>query len=160
MIRRAFTLLELMTAVVIMGIVAGVIMPAISVALGRNADAVSERTHTERSAYALERLLGIVRELPVNDDGTLAFTSADDSTILMPGGGGFQADAGVLYLRDNTDQPVILLDEIDGFSLGYRGADGLPCDPADAWVIDITITLGDEPLAVTGFIRERVGQTP
>lgn len=155
--RHAFTLIELMAVVVITGIVAGVIMPTISVALGRHADAVAERERTERSVYALDRMLGIVRELPVNEDGTLAVDNASVTALVPTAGGGFEAAGGVLYLRDPVGDRLVLIDAIDSLAIAYRGADGLACDAADAWVIDITLTIDGEPIAVAGFVRERIG---
>lgn len=122
----AFTLIELLAAIVIISTVAAVASPIVLTATDAYAKSAEQRRGTERAAAALDRLCRILREAPAKATpaGATDFKNADISSFGLQGGIGVALTGGTLTLETSTVAATALCPDVTAFELTYLDASG------------------------------------
>lgn len=125
-LNRGFTLIELITAITVLAIIAAVLLPVLDGAADGYTSAATLRESSERAGYAMDRCLQMLREAPAGTAaGTLDIATAQPSTIIFGDGHGIELTNGELYLRDSASSTSVLCRNVSSFTLSYIGADGI-----------------------------------
>ena len=157
---RAFTLVELTVTVVVMGIVAALLIPVIHGAADAYGSSVSTRQVSERVAYAMERTLRLLRDVPLGaSDATVGISAAAGDSITFSDGRRLRLDSGSLILTDSgVDAP--LCRQVQTFEITYLASDGTTSTistPTTTQRFNVTIRSGDFELRGSAFARVRAG---
>lgn len=153
---RGFTLVEALVSVVVMGILAAVIAPAISSAT----DAQSSVSELKRSAldagYAMDRIVRLIRDIPLN--GVDLAATGNATSLTLTDGRGLRITGSTLeYVEAGQAYP--LCTDVTDFRLAYVAADGLTTTTAPLCQrIHVSLTSGEARL--TGAALPRVRMTP
>lgn len=157
---RAFTLVELTVTVVVMGIVAALLIPVIHGAADAYASSVSTRQISERVAYAMERTLRLLRDVPLGaSDGTVGISAAADDGITFSDGRSLRLESGSLILTDSGVEAP-LCREVQIFEITYLSNDGMTSTistPTSTQRFNVTIKSGNFELRGSAFARVRTG---
>lgn len=160
--RRAFTLLELLAAVLVMSVISAVLLPVISSASESYTTTRDVRTRTERVALALDRISRLIREAPVGDgDSGIGVTQATSSSLEFTDGNGFLLENGSLMLLVPDMYPVILCDDVDDVVVQYLGDDGVVntiAAPGSTHRFVVTVTSDQLEMSVIVHPRVWIGQ--
>lgn len=157
---RAFTLIEVTMTVVILAIVAGSVVPLVFAASDNFANAATVRRTAEKTAYAMERTVRLLRDAPPGAArGTLDLTIADPSQFRFGTGRGIELSGSTLLERaaDGTLSP--LCDGVTSFAVEYLASDGVTSTsaaPQDSQRFNITIVCDGFELRSAAFARVRV----
>ncbi len=157
---RAFTLVEVTMTVLILAIVAGSVVPLVFSAGDNYANASNVRRTAEKTAYAMERTVRLLRDAPEGAArGTLDLAIANPSQFRYGSGRGLELSGTTLYERatDGTLSP--LCDEVTGFTIQYLGDDGVTdtaASPAATQRFNITIVCNGFELRSAALARVRV----
>jgi len=161
-IRNAFTLLELMAAVLVMGIISVVIVPVLTTASESYTTTRSVRTSTEQAAFALDRVARIIRQAPIGaDDMGIGIVTAAVSSIEFSDGTGFELNNGALEMLVPGESNAKLCPNVDDLTIQYLADDGVTntiATPTSTHRICVTITSGDLRLCVIVHPRVWFGQ--
>ncbi len=158
---RGLTLLEAVLTVLILSIVAGVVTPVIVSATDNYAAAADARQRVERAASALDRVVRLLRETPLNSDdpALLGITSFDQASITFNDNRALAYDGGVLTLTDRDGRSGPLCDEVSSFVISILGTDGLTPvahDTPQAHVFEVRLTSGGVDLRTRVLPRVRM----
>ena len=160
--RRAFTLLELLAAVLVMSVISAVLLPVISSASESYTTTRDVRTRTERVALALDRISRLIREAPVGDgDSGIGVSQATSSSLEFIDGNGFQLESGSLMLLVPDRYPVVLCDDVDDVVVQYLGDDGVVntiATPGSTHRFVVTVTSDQLEMSVIVHPRVWIGQ--
>ena len=158
----AFTLLELLAAVVVMSIISAVLVPVITAASDSYATTREVRSTTERVAFALDRITRVIREAPIGPSDTgIGVTSASASGIELSDGTGFTLVGSRIELLVPGQSNAPLATEIDAMTISYFGDDGIAntiSNPSESRRIAVQIQSGDVIMSVVIFPRIWIGQ--
>lgn len=157
--RRAFTLLEAVLSIVIIGIIAATVAPTISGAADSYAHSSAARARAERTGYALERAVRLIRDIPLDDaTGNLAATG-DATSLRLTDGRALYHSGTSLYMLDTNGAEVLLCKDVDALSLAFLADDGRTASTAPLCQrIHITVTSGE--LVLSAAVLPRVRMTP
>lgn len=162
MMRRGMTILEVTVSVMVLSIIAAVLAPIANAAADSYAAASAARNATERAAFAIDRVVRIIRESP---EGANPFEAGitiaqsdlvgfiDGSRIELVG-----SDLQITSAGGAVNSP--LCREVDDFQVTYLGADGITDTSATPELTTrcfITISTGGMELRSTVFIRVTMG---
>lgn len=161
--RRAFTLVELTVTVVVMGVIAAMLIPVIHGAADAYGSSVSTRQTSERVAYAMERTLRLLRDVPLGAvAGTVGIPSASSDQVTFSDGRRLRLDSGtLLYTDSGVESP--LCRRVETFRIDYLGEDGVSSTlstPANTQRFNVTISSDGFELRGAAFARVRVGGAP
>jgi prepilin-type N-terminal cleavage/methylation domain-containing protein len=157
---RAFTLIEVTMAVVILAIIAASVVPLVFTASDNFASAANIRRTAEKTAYAMERACRMLRDAPVGGvRGTIDLAIAEPSRFRYADGTGMELSGSTLYERatDGTLSP--LCDQVSDFTIEYLASDGVTsteASPQDTQRFNITIVCNGFELRSAAFARVRV----
>lgn len=155
--KRGFTLIELMTAITVLAVIAAVLLPVLDGAAEGYTSAATLRESAERTGYAMDRCLQVLRECPAGSTaGTLDITTAQPSMVTFGDGHGIELTGGELYLRDSATSASVLCRGVTAFTLSYVGSDGITntaASPANTHRIYVSITAGGVSLNAGAFPR-------
>lgn len=157
----AFTLVETLVSIVVLGIVAATVLPIIFATADMYSGSTSARRASEQAAYAIDRVVRMLREAPAGtSQGTIGVTSANASSIFFTDATGVSLNGTSLELRSAAGTGV-LCDNVSDFELTYLAQDGVTsvlATPATAQRIHIRIVVSGFELRSTAFIRARMLQ--
>lgn len=158
-IRAAFTLLEVVAAVVVLSIITVVVMPVVQVTLQHYAAGVSERAAAERAAFAIDRCVRVLREVPVDDSGLAGLATMESDTVILSDGSGLELDGDTLLLRAAGGEGHPLCTGVSAFSLVYLAADGTTAttDPALIERVNVTLAADGVEMGAAAYLRGRIG---
>lgn len=160
MLSRAFTLVEVTMTVVILGIVSASVVPIVFTAGDAYANAASVRRTAEKTAYAMERAVRMLRDTPEGAvRGTVDLSIAGASQVRFGSGKGIELSGTTLYERatDGTLSP--LCDNVSSFVVQYLANDGVTstaATPSTTQRYNITIVCDTFELRSSAFARVRV----
>lgn len=154
---RAFTIIELVVAMVVMSVIAGVITPVIVSATDDYAASRDLRTAVDDGAFAIDAMVRIIRAAP-GDAGGLDLTSADAQSFIPATGRGFTLTGTTLELVTPAGNAPLARD-VRAFELVYLLEDGITqaATPADAHRIHISADIGGLSLSAAVFPRINIG---
>lgn len=164
--RRGFTLVEVITVMLIMSLSAVVVMPVVSVLLTRIDDSQTRRSASASVHTALDQVAQTVRSWPVENGqltGVVAYRDAGELVGLeISGAGGFRLDSGTLRLIDATGDEGVLCEAVDTLSLQVLGSGSdEPLVLDEDLVNGVTVRVSVEAGGVTGgavvFVRSMTG---
>lgn len=158
--RAGVTLVELIVTVTVLGIVGAATMPVILGVSQAYAQSTQARAAIERNAFAIDRITRWVREIPEGaTPGTVAIASASSSSIRLTDARRIELANGRLVQIDSTGESAVLIENVTGFVLTCKGADGVADtsgSPAQTQRIAFTLTSDGVTLAGIAFIRARM----
>lgn len=126
---HAFTLIETIAVILIVGLLAGVVGPLMVGAADAYAGARDDRRATEDASFALDRIVRILREAPEADTpGTPAFTKTTSSGFAFADGTQIILSDTDLMMQIGAGAFAPLCRDVTDFELTYLRADGLPLD--------------------------------
>lgn len=158
MTRRAFTLIELISVIVIMGAISAVIAPLVTAAATTHAQSASQRETAESLGAAMERIVRVLRETPATEPGepTPDFTSAGASSVTLADGHAVELIDSTLWLTVPGETPAPLCQGVTEFHLDYLGADGVTdttMSPDQTQRIEVTLASDAMELRTCVFLR-------
>jgi len=156
--RRAFTLIELILAMMIMSLVTAVVTPVILSATDAYASARTLRNQSETASFSVDRVVRALREAPSGTATRLGITTATADTIIFTDGQGLQLTESTLELV-TPDGTAPIARDVESFTIEYLDEDGLTPvdDPANAHRFHVSIELPGQSLRVCAFPRVNVG---
>jgi prepilin-type N-terminal cleavage/methylation domain-containing protein len=159
--RHAFTLVEVLAAVVVLGIIGAVVLPTVFTASTRIASAESDRRSVEQVAFAMDRVVRTLREIPLDANRAFVLPAAGATEITLDDGRRLWLDGTTLRYRDADGNEAPLCTAVDAFTLSFLAADGvtdaLASDPADTWSVHVRLEAQGVTLAAVAFPRVRAG---
>ncbi|MFG0245829.1 MAG: prepilin-type N-terminal cleavage/methylation domain-containing protein [Phycisphaerales bacterium JB052] len=160
--RKAFTLLELLVTVLLMGIISAVLLPVISSASEAYSTTRDVRARSEHIAHALDRVARVIRQAPIGtDDEGLGVVNASVSTFELSDGTGFELNGSSVEILVPGQPNAILCEDVDDLVIQYIAEDGITntlADPVNAHRVVVTITSGDLSMSVVAHPRVWIGQ--
>lgn len=160
--RSAFTLLELLLAVMIFAVISAVLLPVLNTSSEIFVTTRDVRTRSENVAAALDRLTRLIREAPIGaDDSGVGVASATPTSVQFTDGTGFQLNAGAIEMLSPGAQPSPLCLDVDDLVIEYYASDGVTStssSPSLTHRFAITVTSGDLVLSVIVHPRVWIGQ--
>lgn len=124
--RRAFTLMESLMVVTILGIIAAGTLPIMQ-GVATNA-AASDRTRrvSESGAYAIDRIARMLRDAPPGvTNGTINLAAAAADTISFADGRSLFMKGDELWYRNTDGAEDALITNVQEFEITYLAADGV-----------------------------------
>lgn len=123
--RRAMTLLEVLASIVVLGVIGAATLPVMSGAAESYASARDAREAVDDAAFAMDRIVRLLREAPGDPrTGTLFILDAGSDRIEFADGRGFTLTGETLELL-STDEPMPLCRGVQSLEISYLGADGV-----------------------------------
>lgn len=160
--RRGMTMVEVICAIVVIGIVAAVVLPVIAGATDAYAGATASRDAMESVAYGLDRSVRLLRDAPPGATaGTVGIASAGVSAVTFSDGRGLELDGSTLLLVTGPNDKAPLCRKVTLFTLDYIGRDGVTsviAAPGQTHRINIRLAAAGADLATSAF--PRVGLVP
>jgi type II secretory pathway pseudopilin PulG len=157
--RRAFTLVEATATIIIIASISAVIVPVIFSAGDAYANSASVRRTAEKGAYAMERVVRLLRDTPAGAArGTVDITIANTSQVRFGDGRGVELTGTTLNLRDTSGTLSTLCDNVTTFTIAYLGNDGTTdtsAAPTTSQRFNITIVTGGFELRSSAMARVR-----
>jgi len=165
--RHAFTLVEMLAAIVVMSIISVVIMPVIASASDSYAVARNARTSTERTGFALTRIATIIQSAPIGPivPGTkpgVGVTSATTNSIQFTDNTGVQLSGTTLQMLVPGKQATSLCFNVDQFTISYLADDGMTdtmATPSRTHRFVFQLTAENVTMAILVHPRVWIGQT-
>lgn len=157
--RRAFTLVEMICAVVVVAVSASIVVPVVNAAIDNYAASRTIRAQTDDAAFALERIVRIIREAPPGvAPGTVGIETATPTSFLLADGNGFSLAGDVLNLTAGLSSSP-LCRGVSAFNIDYLGEDGVTSTlaaPETTQRLLVTLRIGDSEFRVVAAPRTRV----
>ena len=161
-IRRAFTLLEVVAAIVVMSVISAVLMPVITSAADSYTVARDVRARTERVGYALDRLTRVVRQAPIGSGNLgVGVVSASETSVEFSDGTGFQLNDNTIEMLVPGAAPQPLCRQVETLEILYLEDDGVTssiASPTNTHRFVISITSGNLEMSVVIHPRVWIGQ--
>lgn len=157
---RAFTLVELIGVMVVLGVLAAVAGPLLTSGADAYHRAATQRDALERASFAMDRTLGLLRDAPESPSGSgaPAFTTAEPRRFAFADGRTVEWRSGALWavVPGQPGGEAPLCANVDDFSLTYLGADGVTdtlASPGQTTRVEVSITTGGVTLRSAAFLR-------
>lgn len=159
-IRRAFTLLELVVAMLVISIISVAVMPVIVSATDAYAANREARSAADDAAFAASTIVRLIQEAPGSEPGGLAVASGDTTSIVFTNGIGLRLDGGTLVLI-GPDGNAPFARRVEQFRLDYVGPDGItPVVASEAHRVHARLTIAGFTLSTVAFPRVNIGDGP
>jgi type II secretory pathway pseudopilin PulG len=150
----------MLTAIVILSIIAAMVMPVIAGASDAYARATATRRTAERAAYAMERIVRMLRDVPEGaSHGTVGISLAQASRVRFTDNRELELTGGSLYQTDASGHRVVLCAGVDALTIGYLAQDGVTstlASPSTTQRFNVSITVGGFDLRTAAMARVRV----
>jgi type II secretory pathway pseudopilin PulG len=159
---HAFTILELLAAIVVMSVISVTLMPVMSAASESYTVSRQVRSSTERAGFAIDRILRVIREAPIGTDNSgVGITSATSSSVEFSDGSGLQLTGTTLEMLVPGSSPVPLCFDVELFEIQYFADDGVTSSsltPSTTHRFGIKLTTDNVTMSAVAFPRVWIGQ--
>ena len=150
-----------MSATVVIGVSAATVAPAIFTATTAAANAAKVRDAVSGIAYAMDRSIGMLRDVPPSSSDSTAVDIASASVTAVKFGDGraLVLDSDVLVMVDASGAKSPLLRGVSNFTINYldqSGTSDLVASPGKVWVFEVSITASGVTLISRAFARARM----
>ncbi len=123
--RRGLTLLEVTLSMVIIAVIAAIVVPVTASLGDAYASAADTREAAEDAAYALDRVVRLLREAPESGvPGQIGFARVESSAVEFTDNRAVELIDTDLVLTDASGVQGILCRQVAAFEIGYLAADG------------------------------------
>jgi hypothetical protein len=152
-------MIECVCAITVLAAVVSGVLPVVSGATTAYATATRARDVSENTAYALDRVLLLLRDTPVRTtDGHADLASASATHATLGDGRGVRLDGTTLTLvaADGTTAP--LLRGVEAFEIGafsQAGTTSTLGTPGSTWVYTVRLRASGFELRGLAFVRAR-----
>jgi len=157
---RGATLVEMIVSITVLAVVASVALPVIHGATDAYAGASTARRTSERAAYAMERIIRLLRDTPAGTlPGEVGIRAASAESVTLTDGRGVALDQGRLLQTDAAGEVGVLCEDVDRFEIAFVGDDGVTdvlTDPRSSQRFHIVLVVGGFELRTCVFPRVRV----
>lgn len=158
--RSAFTLIEMLVSVVVMGVVGVVTLPIMMSATDSFVESAKARRTADDAAFALERTVRLLRDIPGGATaGELGIVLATPDSIRFSDGRGLELSGTELLERRADGTTGLLCENVTLFSLGLLADDGVTsssASPATAQRIEVSIMVDGFKLNTIVLPRIRI----
>ncbi len=159
--RRGMTLLEAMLTIVIVSIIAAIVTPIVASATENYAAAANTRQDVEQAAFAMERIVRVLREIPLDEANPelLGISSLTSDSITLDDNRELRLVGERLVLTDRTGLSGDLCDRMTVFTVELFSTDGLTAVTADdpaAHVLQVTLVMAGLDLRTRVMPRVRM----
>lgn len=125
MMSRGLSLLETVLALVVVGVVSASVAPLVSAMTDTTRDAMATRDAADQAAFALDRVVRLLRETPVGDEGGVGIVAAEAQHMTLSDGRSIALLGSELVLTDALGRSGVLCQNVQEFELTYLGGDGV-----------------------------------
>ena len=156
--RRAFTLIELLATIMVLGLSMVAVLPVLT--------SVSDAAHRARTiahrhhdiSIALQRIAGILRESGDPSVAPSMLTVQSATEFRLASGAGIALDSGTLIERATTGQTMPLAPGITRFEVRYLRDDGSTTTaiPQDVHSVEVLLENAEIAAAMRVFLRGRM----
>lgn len=160
--QRAFTLVELLASMVIIGFVASVAVPLISAASDSFVTSSNNRDEAERLSHAMDKAVRLLRAAPATAPGSgqpdIAVAASDN--IEFADGSELELIGTTLWLTPAGGSASPLCTGVSAFAITYLAEDGTTSTiltPENTQRIVIRIATGAQELRGAAFLRIATG---
>lgn len=157
---RAFTMLEAVVSITVVALIAVTVLPLMTSAGDAYATASTTRKTAENVAYAMDRIVAMLRDTPAGAvTGTVGISTAAASNVVFTDGRALSLSGTDLMLTAGG-QSTVLLRNVTTFSLSYLGQTGMistAASPTTTWNYRITLVAGGFELRSAACIRIKGG---
>lgn len=157
--RRGFTLLECACAIVVIGVTAAAVLPALNASTDVFVATSRARETCDNVAYAMDRTLAMLRDTRLNGtSGNAEIAAASAGSISFSDGRSLSLSGTTLMLSAQGAPPSPLLRDVEVFEIGLFAQDGVTStmgSPGQTWLYTIRIKVGGFELSGRAFIRAR-----
>jgi prepilin-type N-terminal cleavage/methylation domain-containing protein len=157
---RAFTLIELLATIAVLGLSVAGAMPILSSVRdsAHRATMVSHQRH--EVAVAVQRIAELLRSAGNANDPAAALSRMREAEFRLTDGQGVALVKGVLVERDTRGRAHPLARTIDRFELRYLRDDGATAAliPTDVHAVEVRIDTPSTSCATRIFLRGRMAQ--
>ncbi|GDX99517.1 hypothetical protein LBMAG48_19210 [Phycisphaerae bacterium] len=158
--RRAFSLLEALVVITIMGIIAASTLPIMQGVTTNAANSDRLRRVSESNAYAVDRIVRLLRDTPpATMSGALAITTATATSITFTDGRALALSGTDLLYQSAPGTQDILASNVTAFEITYLAADGTTstlATPQTTQRFVVRLVIDDFELRIAAFPRVRL----
>lgn len=153
-----FTLLELILAMIVMGVIGAAVTPVIVASTDSYATARSLANHSQAAQFAIDRVIRCLREAPAGTTTRLSLETSSGTVLEFTDGNGIQLNGTTLELITPLGNAPIARD-VTELTIEYIDDDGITVvdDPANAHRIRVTFAIDSHSLVLIAFPRVNVG---
>lgn len=160
---RAFTLIEMIATVTILGIMGAAVLPIVESAGLLYAESARAARSVERASFAIDRVCRFLRETPLNDSAdALAIATIAPEQISLESGDGLAFERGQLLITVDGRTATLCAD-VDAFELAAMGADGVTRTegtPDQTRTIQVRLVVDGMEARTEVFLRSAMGVAP
>lgn len=157
---QAFTLLEALVAIMVVGVIAALAFPLMHSSANNLANATSVSRTIDRCSYAIDRITRELREGEVDAvTGNILLQTADVDEVRFDSGRGFELDGDVLYVHDDTGVRSPLVQGVELFAVRYLAEDGVTdtqATPALTQRFEVELRVGGLTLTCAALPRAKM----
>jgi len=125
LVHRAFSLIEVIMAIVVIGIIGSMVLPIVSGSADAYAASSDARMSTERVSFALEKCMRILRESPGSPTTIeLDISQASSTSLFFDDGSGIELVGSDLMLIDTDGARSPVCRAVTRFELQLLASDG------------------------------------
>lgn len=160
---RAFTLIEMIATVTILGIIGAAVLPVVESAGMLYAESARAARSVERASFAMDRACRFLRETPLNENADgLAIAGITPEQVSLESGDGLTLEHGQLLITIDGRTATLCAD-VDDFELAALGADGVTRTegtPAHTRTIQVRLVVDGLEARTEVFLRSAMGVAP
>ncbi len=162
--KRGFSMVEMVVAIVVLAIIAAVLLPVINGSTDAYASSASSREGAERVAFAIDRSSRLLRDWPAGSTTTSVASVTFDGlgSLTYADGRGVGLSGTNLVLRDVGGGESVLCRDVESFTIKLLQSDGVTSatsDPTRTQRVNLFLKTKSAEMRTTVFVRARAVST-